>query len=391
MAEEYKDTVQSEEDDRIDGILERHRRKDSNKPASLVSKLEPAEARVPAADLTQQGIVLSNSFDASNLQNIVDEIKVIEDGIKGIIASRTKKVVEEKIPKKKERPVSYKGLDKLLVKTGLKKQEMETYTDYEIIRKEVPKEPDEVVVSEFRTMIENYINSLKGLNKGLRKTVLDVDHIVKNLTEVSDTFTDQIHSDRKAYNAQIAHSRELETQLQELVPIHESMSPIHDRFAEVEKIRDHLEMELRDSQSMELKYKTNIDMGVKYQAALKSYRKLINDFKERGDIHVNMVDKFAEGAGHMKIAVDNVSQICSGVAKVTQSMITIVESIDDGNRVLGRYASLIGDQITSSPQWQMEYSALKEAEDIYRKNDQIRMDQLEDNREEFKTVVEKRT
>jgi hypothetical protein len=166
------------------------------------------------------------------------------------------------------------------------------------------------------------------------------------------------------------------------------MSPIHDRFAEVEKTRDHIEMALRDSQGMELKYKTKIDMGVRYQAALKSYRKLINDFKERGDIHVNMVDSFAEGASHMKIAVENVSQICSGVAKVTQSMIMIVESIEGGNKVLGRYAALIGDQISSSPQWQMEYSALKEAEQVYKKNDDERLIQIEGNRSEIEKIVE---
>jgi len=128
-------------------------------------------------------------------------------------------------------------------------------------------------------------------------------------------------------------------------------------------------------------------MGVKYQSALKSYRKLINDFKERGDIHVNMVDKFAQGAEHMKVAVDNVSQICSGVARVTQSMIMIVDSIDDGNRVLGRYAALVGDQMSASPQWQMEYSALKEAEAIYQKNDEHRLLRIEENRHEIEKVV----
>jgi hypothetical protein len=146
-------------------------------------------------------------------------------------------------------------------------------------------------------------------------------------------------------------------------------------------------MALRESQGMELKYKTNIDMGVKYQAALKSYRALINDFKERGDIHVNMVDKFAQGACHMKIAVDNVSQICSGVARVTQSMVMIVESIDDGNRVLGRYASLVGDQISASPQWEMEYNALKEAEEVYKKNDNLRLEQIRENRKEIEKLL----
>lgn len=331
--------------------------------------------------------VVSRSFDASNLQRVVDEIKVIEDGIKGIIASRTKKIVEEKVPVQKERPVKYKPLQKALVAIGLKKQEYETYTDYDIIQKEVPRTPDDVDITEFRIMIDKYIKSLKSLNESLRTTVTEVDHIVKNLTEVSDTFTDQIHSDRRAYYAQIQLSKEIEAQLKEIIPIHESMSPLHEKYAEIEKIRDHLEMALRDSQGMELKYKTNIDMGVRYQTALKSYRKLINDFKERGDIHVNMVDKFGEGAGHMKIAVDNVSQICSGVAKVTQSMIMIVESIEDGNKVLGRYAALIGDQMTSSPQWQMEYSALKEAEDVYLKNDELRLAQIEENRKEIEKIV----
>ncbi len=329
----------------------------------------------------------SNSFNAQNLQNVVDEIKVIEDGIKNIIAARTNKVIEEKIPVEKQRPVKYNLVNKTMVTFGLKEQEMETYTDYEIVKKEVPRKPDEVMVTEFRGMIDKYINSLKGLNEGLRETVIEVDSIVRNLTDVNDAFTDQIHSDRIAYNEQVKHSRELETQLEELVPIHESMSLVDERYAEVEKVRDHLEMALRESQGMELKYKTNIDMGVKYQNALKSYRKLIYDFKERGDLHVNMVDKFAAGAGHMKVAVENVSQICAGVARVTQSMVMIVESIEDGNKVLGRYASLVGDQMSSSPQWEMEYKALQEAETVYRKNDQLRLEQIQGNRSEIERLI----
>jgi len=343
--------------------------------------------RPPANTYYRSGDIRSSSFDASNLQKIVDEIKVIEDGLKNIIASRTTQVIEEKIPVEKQRPVKYNIVGKLLVSVGLKAQETETYTDYDIRHKEIPRNPDDVAVTEFRVMIEKYIHSLKGLNEGLRDTVVEVDRIVKNLTEVSDAFTDQIHSDRRAYHAQISKTKELEVQLKEVIPIHESMSPLHERYADMEKLRDHLEMALRDSQGMELKYNTNIDMGVKYQSALKSYRKLINDFKERGDIHVNMVDKFAQGAEHMKVAVDNVSQICSGVARVTQSMIKIVDSIDDGNRVLGRYAALVGDQMSASPQWQMEYSALKEAEAIYQKNDEHRLLRIEENRHEIEKVV----
>jgi len=333
--------------------------------------------------------VTSSPFKAQNLQNVVDEIKVIEDGIKQIIASRTNKIIEEKIPVERERPVRYNLIDKSLVALGFKEQEMETYTDYDIVKKEVPRTADEVMITEFRGMIEKYIKSLKGLNEGLRSTVVEVDSIVKNLTEVNDAFTDQIHTDRRAYNDQVKHSRELEDQLRELIPIHESMSLIDDRYAEVEKVRDHIEMALRESQGMELKYKTNIDMGVKYQNALKSYRKLINDFKERGDLHVNMVDKFAAGAEHMKVAVENVSQICSGVARVTQSMVMIVDSIEDGNKVLGRYASLVGDQMTASPQWEMEYNALKDAENVYRRNDQLRLEQIKDNREEIERLINK--
>jgi hypothetical protein len=349
----------------------------------------PESYRPPPTPYENTTDVSSSSFKAQNLQYVVDEIKVIEDGIKQIIASRTNKIIEEKIPVERERPVKYNLIDKGLVALGLKEQEMETYTDYEIVKKEIPRTADEVMITEFRGMIEKYINSLKGLNEGLRSTVVEVDGIVRNLTEVNDAFTDQIHKDRRAYNEQVQHSRELEDQLKELIPIHEGMSLIDDRYAEVEKVRDHIEMALRESQSMELKYKTNIDMGVKYQNALKSYRKLINDFKERGDLHVNMVDKFAAGAEHMKIAVENVSQICSGVARVTQSMVMIVESIEDGNKVLGRYASLVGDQMTPSPQWEMEYNALKDAEDVYRKNDQLRLEQIKDNREEIERMINK--
>ncbi|MDM8524179.1 hypothetical protein QUF80_12485 [Desulfococcaceae bacterium HSG8] len=369
-------------DDRLDEILNRY---------DSIQKPVPPGAdgyKPPVATYYKTKEVRSTSFDAEKLQNVVSEIKVIEDGIKSIIASRTKKVIEEKVPVQKQRPIKHNAFDKALVSLGLKKQKTEAYTDYEIVKKEIPRQPDEVLVSDFRGMIEDYINSLKGLNEGLRETVTEVDSIVKNLTEVSDTFTDQIHRDRRAYDAQIKYSKELETQLKEVTPIHESMSPIHEKYAEVEKMKDHIEMALRESQGMELKYKTNIDMGVKYQTALKSYRTLINDFKERGDIHVNMVDKFADGASHMKIAVDNVSQICSGVAKVTQSMIMIVESIDDGNRVLGRYASLIGDQIASSPRWEMEYNALQEAEETYKKNDQLRLEQIKDNRQEIESLID---
>ncbi|EPR34186.1 hypothetical protein dsmv_3398 [Desulfococcus multivorans DSM 2059] len=349
----------------------------------------PQSHRPPPAPYYQNTEVTSSPFKAQNLQNVVDEIKVIEDGIKQIIASRTNKIIEEKIPVERERPVKYNLIDKSLVALGLKEQEIETYTDYEIVKKEVPRTADEVMITEFRGMIEKYIKSLKGLNEGLRSTVVEVDTIVRNLTEVNDAFTDQIHTDRRAYNEQVKHSRELEDQLRELIPIHESMSLIDDRFAEVEKVRDHIEMALRESQGMELKYKTNIDMGVKYQNALKSYRKLINDFKERGDLHVNMVDKFAAGAEHMKVAVENVSQICSGVARVTQSMVMIVDSIEDGNKVLGRYASLVGDQMTAGPQWEMEYNALKDAEDVYRRNDQLRLEQIKDNREEIERLINK--
>ncbi|QTA91186.1 hypothetical protein [Desulfonema magnum] len=369
-------------DEKLDAILSKY-----NDQAKPQSPGHSTGYRPPVNTYYRAQNVKSDSFDAQNLQKVVDEIKVIEDGIRNIIAARTKKVIEEKIPVEKQRPVKYNTFDKTLVSLGLKKQQMETYTDYEIVKKEVPRQPDEVLVSEFRGMIEDYINSLKGLNEGLRDTVVEVDGIVKNLTEVSDSFSDQIHSDRRAYDAQIKYSKELEGQLREIVLIHESMSPIHERYAQVDKTRDHLEMALRESQGMELKYKTNIDMGVKYQTALKSYRTLINDFKETGDIHVNMVDKFADGAGHMKIAVDNVSNICAGVAKVTQSMIMIVESIDDGNRVLGRYASLIGDQISSTPQWQMEYNALQEAEANYKKNDEVRLRQIEDNRHEIENLI----
>jgi len=388
MMQEHSGTAEENEKDRNEKLDTIIRKYQDAKEASQTSGtgLQISSYRPPATGY-HPGNVRSDSFDAQNLQRVVDEIKVIEDGIRHIIASRTNKIVEEKIPVEKERPVKYSVVGRALVSLGLKEQEIETFTHYEIVKKEVARKPDEVMITEFQGMIEKYINSLKGLNNGLRSTVQEVDNIVKNLTLVNDAYTDQIHSDRRAYNEQVTHSRELEKQLEELVPIHEAMSLVDDRFAEVEKVRDHLEMALRESQGMEFKYKTNIDMGVKYQTALKSYRKLINDFKERGDLHVNMVDKFAAGAEHMKIAVENVSQICSGVARVTQSMIMIVESIEDGNKVLGRYASLVGDQMAASPQWQMEYNALKEAEDVYRKNDMLRLEQIQDNRMEIEKLL----
>ena len=329
----------------------------------------------------------SVNFDAVHLENIVEEIKFIEEGLKTLVAARTKKIIEEKIPVEKQRPVKYGLIRKMLLSMGLIRQKIETYTDFETVKKEVPKEPGEVAVSEFRTMIDRYILNLKNLNKSLHHTVMEVDKIVANLTNVSDSYTDRIHSDRKSYYAQIQKSRTLESQLTDLVALHESISPLNERFPEVEKARDHLEMALRESQSHEFKYKTSIDMNVNYQSALKSYRNLINDFRERGDLHVNMVEKFAEGASHMKIAIDNVSQICSGVARVTQSMIMIVESIEGGNKILGRYASLIGNRVATGTQWDMEYEQLKEAEAIYQKNDESRIQQLEKNRKEIELLT----
>jgi plasmid maintenance system antidote protein VapI len=329
----------------------------------------------------------SVNFDALHLEKIVEEIKFIEEGLKTLVAARTKKIIEEKIPVEKQRPVKYGLMRKMLLFMGLIRQKIETYTDFETVKKEVPKEPGEVAVSEFRTMIDRYILNLKNLNKSLHHTVMEVDKIVANLTNVSDSYTDRIHSDRKSYYAQIQKSRTLESQLTDLVALHESISPLNERFPEVEKARDHLEMALRESQSHEFKYKTSIDMNLNYQSALKSYRNLINDFRERGDLHVNMVEKFAEGASHMKIAIDNVSQICSGGARVTQSMIMIVESIEGGNKILGRYAALIGNRVATGTQWDMEYEQLKEAEAIYQKNDESRLQQLEKNRKEIELLT----
>jgi hypothetical protein len=331
--------------------------------------------------------IRSENFDATHLENIVEEIKFIEEGLKTLVAARTKKIIEEKVAVEKQRPVKYGFIRKALLFMGLIGQKIETYTDFETVKKEVPREPGEVALSEFRTMIDRYISNLKYLNEGLLKTVLEVDNIVRNLTDVSDSYTDQIHSDRKAYYNQVKKSQSLESQLKELIAIHESLSPLNDRFPEVEKARDHLEMSLRDSQSQEFKHKTSIDMNVNYQSALKSYRNLINEFRERGHLHVNMVERFSEGASHMKIAIDNVSQICSGVAKVTQSMIMIVESIEGGNKVLGRYASLIGNRVASGTQWDMEYEELKEAEATYLQNDQARLKELEKNRKELEMLT----
>jgi hypothetical protein len=182
-------------------------------------------------------------------------------------------------------------------------------------------------------------------------------------------------------------SRDLARQLDDVAAVHESLSPLNDRYPDVEKARDHLEMALRDSQGAEFKLKTSIDMNNTYHQALKSYRKLINDFRERGDIHVTMVEKFAQGAGHMKIAVDNVSQICSGVARVTQSMILIVESIEGGNKVLGQYAALIGEGVAHAPELRMEYEELQQAEAVYLENDERRLRQLEGNRREIEALV----
>ena len=380
--------------ERVNRILAKYSRQ--YEAINRIGRLWDSEAD-PSANDTPRGSenrgrrfmedVQSSNFDATYLQKVVEEIKLIEESLKTLIAARTRKIVEERVSVERQRPVAHGLVRRLLVKLGWLRQKMETFTDYEVVRKEVPREPNEVAISEFRGMIDRYIASLIGLNEGLRGTVGEVSAIVQNLTDVSDTYTDQIHRDRKAYYNQIRHSRSVEEQLHEIATLHESLSPLNERFPEVEKARDHLEMALGDSQGVEFKLKTGIDMSVNYQAALKSYRRLINDFKERGDIHVSMVEKFAQGASHMKIAVDNVSQICSGVAKVTQSMVMIVESIEGGNKVLGRYAALIGDGAASSPQWDMEYSELKAAEAIYEKNSALRLQQLEHNRQEIESLI----
>jgi hypothetical protein len=64
-----------------------------------------------------------------------------------------------------------------------------------------------------------------------------------------------------------------------------------------------------------------------------------------------------------------------------------VESIEGGNKVLGRYAALIGDGAATSPQWDMEYSELKAAEAIYEKNSAARLQQLERNRREIESLI----
>ncbi|MFW5853738.1 MAG: hypothetical protein ACOCW9_00295, partial [Thermodesulfobacteriota bacterium] len=159
--------------EKLDEILDKYGK---NKGAgTTVAGTRPAEYRPPTPSYYETREIQSSSFNAQNLQNVVDEIKVIEDGIKNIIASRTNKVVEEKIPVEKQRPVRYNIVDKALVSLGFKEQEMETFTDYDIVKKEVPRKPDEVMITEFRGMIDKYINSLKGLNEGLRDTVLEVD------------------------------------------------------------------------------------------------------------------------------------------------------------------------------------------------------------------------
>jgi len=380
--------------EKLDKIVTRFSK--SYRPVNSIGrlwKISPSEQQEPdKSDTTEKNgrfyeEIKSANFDATHLEKIVEEIKLIEEGLKTLVAARTKKIIEEKVPVEKQRPVKYGFIRKTLLFMGLIHQKLETYTDIETIKKEVPREPGEVALSEFRTMIDRYIANLKFLNEGLLNTVLEVDNIVRNLTDVSDGYTDQIHSDRKAYHRQVQASRTLESQLKDLIALHESLSPLNDRFPEVEKARDHLEMALRDSQSQEFKHKTSIDMNVNYQSALKSYRKLINEFRERGHLHVNMVEKFSEGASHMKIAIDNVSQICSGVAKVTQSMIMIVESIEGGNKVLGRYAALIGNRVPTGAQWDMEYEELKEAEAIYYQNDQARLKELEKNRTELEMLT----
>jgi hypothetical protein len=331
--------------------------------------------------------IQSSQFDASHLQQVVEQIKDIEEGLKTLIAARTRKVVEESVPVERRREVRYGFLRRALARWGVIRQRYETVTEFETVRKEVPREPDEVAISEFRTMIDRYIDRLGKLNEGLENTVREVDGIVQNLTAVSDAYTDQIHRDRKGFYRQMQRSRELARQLEDVAAVHNSLNPLSDRFPEVEKARDHLEMALRESQGMEFKLKTSIDMNSTYHLALKSYRKLINDFRERGDIHVTMVENFAQGASHMKIAVDNVSQICSGVARVTQSMILIVESIEGGNKVLGQYAALIGEGVAHAPEWNMEYEELQQAEAVYLENDERRLRQLEGNRREIEALV----
>ncbi len=133
-----KNRISEDINKKLDNILTKFNKIHQGASRALISIKEKKEYRPPNVAYYRPGEIRVNSFDASNLQKVVDEIKVIEDGIKGIIASRTKKVVEEKVPVEKQRPVKYNTFDKALISIGLKKQETETYTDYEIVQKEVP-------------------------------------------------------------------------------------------------------------------------------------------------------------------------------------------------------------------------------------------------------------
>ena len=74
--------------------------------------------------------VQSAEFDATHLQQVVDEIELIEESLKTLIAARTKKTVKERVPVEKNRPRRYGLILRALVKLGILRQKMAQYVKH---------------------------------------------------------------------------------------------------------------------------------------------------------------------------------------------------------------------------------------------------------------------
>ena len=102
--------------------------------STLPKNLKTEDSQNTGKDCRFYEEIKSANFDATHLEKIVEEIKLIEEGLKTLVAARTKKIIEEKVPVEKQRPVKYGIIRKTLFFMGLIGQKLETYTEFETIK-----------------------------------------------------------------------------------------------------------------------------------------------------------------------------------------------------------------------------------------------------------------
>jgi len=325
-----------------------------------------------------------SSVYVDNLQNVANEIKIIEDGLKKFISEKSQKETTVDVVQTGTRDVEYGRIGRLLVSVGLKKQETEPYNYTTPVTKMVKRDISEIELSEFPKMIDMYIQGLKGFNGNLKSTVKEVREFVDGLVTKNEQYSDQLHHDRLDYNEYIGKNLDVQKDLDEIVGMYESMSKLDPKYATVEIQAERMSLGLRRGQGQELKLSNRIKIAERFQKILKSYKNLTEFFAERGDNMSDVVEVFADGAESMEIAVHNVSSICSGVAKVVKSMSVIVESIEEGNRVLLGYGNLISNHDSKEkPVWEAEYQELQQAETVYKKNEEHRLEEIRQNKDQF--------